>query len=140
MTGLYKKRIQITFTLEATIDDKSIHESGNDDEVKQLDLALLHQLIISSPEKADLLLADAAVNALDFYQIEGVSKEILGYPCDEGELPRYCLRDAIEQLLEPYGSEWQRICTYEKVEFNEISQSIRECFSATIIEQHVSVE
>lgn len=139
MAELYKKRVQIIFTLEAIIDDKSIHESRNDDEVKQLDLTLLHQLITSSPEKANLLLADSAVYALDAH-IEEASKEILGYPCDEDELPRYCLRDAIDQLPEPYKSAWQEILTYDTGDFNEISEGIRNCISTKIIEKKAYVE
>jgi len=100
---------------------------------------LLRQLIASSPEKAALLLADRAVAALELYR-KSVHKEIVQYPCEEHELFRCCLSDAIDSLAEPYRSERQEIRTYSFRDFNEITESIIECLDATIIERRVIIE
>jgi hypothetical protein len=58
-TELLKQRVRVSFDFDVTVNDAPIHNSGNDDDFKQYDLALLRSLLTADKAKLLDMMIDA---------------------------------------------------------------------------------
>ena len=133
MVDLQRKRVTASFTFEVRVDDTKIHSSGNDEEVKQLDLALLRQFLESDPERVRILLADMISLQLGgMYDDETRKYLVKGVP-DGDTFMKYLFYDAIEQLPEPFLTDWREIRDDPAIDLSQCVEGILACFEVTLV-------
>jgi hypothetical protein len=137
VTELVKKRVTVSFIFDITVDDDRIRSSGNDDEIKTLDLALLHQFLRESDEQVKRLLAEQVSLEISSWYVDDVMQLLTGEVGDEAYVSTI-FTPAIEALPEPERTDWRNI--RDTYDLNENVEQIIECFKTKLVESRIEVK
>src|SRR5579859_992449 len=133
MVELQRKRLCVTFGFDVVVDDRKIRQSGNDEEVKQLDLALLHQFLVDDQVRVRMLLADMVSLQLGGMYDDEVRNHLVKGAPDGDTFMEYLFHDAIEQLPEPFLKEWREIRDDPAIDLSQCVEGILACFEVTLV-------
>jgi hypothetical protein len=117
---------------ELTVNDNAIIESGNADDVKQWDLALLHQFI-KDKQHVQYLTTEYIALDMGFWTPEDVEKRLgIG---DKSQQDIFV--PSIEALPDDVRKVWQEIQDDPEINFNWCLESVTDCFDTKLIEAHI---
>ena len=117
---------------ELIVNDNAIIESGNADEVKQWDLALLHQFI-KDEQSMQYLAAEYIALDMGFWTPEDVEKRLgIG---DKSQQETF--NPSIEALPDDVRDVWQSMINDPEVDFNWCLEGVTNCFDTKLIETHI---
>jgi len=132
MTILAKKRYRVMLDFELTVDDNAIINSGNADDVKQWDLALLHQFI-KDEQHVQYLATEYIALDMGFWTPEDVEKRLgIG---DNSQQETF--NPAIEALPDDVRKVWQEIRDDPEINFDWCLEGVTDCFDTKLVEAHV---
>lgn len=105
---LLRRRLRVTLYLDICVSDTPITRSGNDEEVKQFDLALLRQFLIADEKMLHKMLFYQAALYLSYRNAEDIEEWLYG-SIMEPNYERNMLCPAVEQLEGRAGEYWREV-------------------------------
>lgn len=136
--GLAKHRIRVSFDFDVTCDDGAILNSGNDEDVKAHDLALLKSLL-QTPQLIDILVdmigTELGLNGCETFMARFLPQ--VSTNC------HYLFSDAIDRLSGENATYWRDIRDAPKVRHESLlsmcAEHIFECFGAKFVNSSYEV-
>ena len=130
MPELLKRRYRVMLDFDLIVNDSAIIESGNADEVKQWDLALLHQFIKDKQHVQYLATEYIALN-MGSLTIDDYEKKLgIG-----DKHRREVFTPAIDALPPDIREQWEAVKDDE--EFEWTLEGITDCFDTELINAHI---
>jgi len=134
MAKLYEKQIQVSFLFNVHVDDNAIVQLGNDEEVKEMDLALLRAFLT---DKTNLihLFADSIAMDIGFLYSDELSA-LFGYP----DVPYEKLFEpSIDALAGDIGKVWRDIRDDPQSDLSRCLEGVEACFETKLVAAHLNV-
>ena len=130
MTELVKRRYRVMMDFDLIINDNAIINSGNAGDVKQWDLALLHQFIKDKQHVQYLATEYIALN-MGFLTVDDYEKKLgIG-----DKHRREVFTPAIEALPPDVREQWEEVKDDE--EFEWTLEGITDCFDTELVVAHI---
>jgi hypothetical protein len=137
-TELLKRRVRISFDFDVTVNDGPIVNSGNDEDIKSNDLALLQQFLIEDEDKLLEMLAYEVGLELGLSSCETFVEMFLPeINFSSGEMEQYLFGPAIEDLQGKAGEYWRDIEAETYAAHHDLlslcTETLFECFKAKFV-------
>jgi hypothetical protein len=137
-TELLKKRVRVSFDFDVIVNDGPIINSGNDEDIKTHDLALLQQFLVADKDKLLEMLAYEAGLELGLNSCETFVETFLPQiEYSNDGMDQYIFGSAIAQLQGPSGEYWTDIEADTYAAHPDLlglcTETLFECFKAEFV-------